>query len=313
VPDDSVLLVQDLAKTFKVGFARKVVDAVRGISFDVKRGEIFGFLGPNGAGKTTTIKMLMDLIRPTAGSIRLFGLSPRDMTSRRRVGYLPEQPYFYDYLTPVELMHFFGSIYGMDRAARAGRIDKLLRLVGVAYVRDRSLRSFSKGMVQRVGLAQSLIADPDLVVLDEPLSGLDPIGRREFKDIILGLKSAGKTVFFSSHILADIELLCDRIAIIDKGKLRYVGPLREFVLAGQKEVELIASGVAPEQAEALAGRCVKVETLGAQVKLVTSREAAPGVVSDLVQGGATVESVVPRSETLEDIFVRMAAPGGEAK
>lgn len=307
---DSIVVVEDLKKTFKLGFTRKVVEAVRGISFDVKQGEIFGFLGPNGAGKTTTIKMMMDLIRPTGGRIRLFGLPPGDTKSRLRVGYLPEQPWFYDCLTAVELLDFFGRLYGIERSERKKKIGVLLSLVGLSTVGTMPLRSFSKGMLQRIGLAQALIGDPELIVLDEPLAGLDPIGRKEIKDIIVGLRGAGKTVFFSSHILADIELLCDRIAIIDKGKLRYVGPLRDFVLTGQKEVEVVASRV-PEGALAAASKqALSVELLGEKVKLVLPRDVSPGVVRDFAAQGADIEAVTPRSETLEEIFVRMAAPGG---
>jgi ABC-2 type transport system ATP-binding protein len=306
---DQIMVVEDLKKTFKVGFARKVVEAVRGVSFTVSQGEIFGFLGPNGAGKTTTMKMLMDLIRPSSGRIELYGSSPGSIEARKRIGYLPEQPYFYDYLKPGELVDFFGQLYGVPRAVRRKRTDELLTLVGLDHARDRTLRKFSKGMLQRAGLAQALIADPELVILDEPLSGLDPIGRKELKDIIVSLQQRGKTVFFSSHILADIELLCDRLAIVDKGLLKYFGPTSEFVLRGQKEVEVIASNVTAAVKAAVAARADSLEDFGDKLKLLASRDEATAIVELLVKAGAQVDAVVPRSESLEEIFVRTSQEG----
>jgi ABC-2 type transport system ATP-binding protein len=306
---EPVMVVESLKKTFKVGFARKVVDAVRGISFVVEPGEIFGFLGPNGAGKTTTMKMCMDLIRPTSGRVLLFGSPPGSRAARQRIGYLPEQPYFYDYLKPVELLDFFGRLYGVPRGVRRKRIDELIALVGLDHARDRTLRKFSKGMLQRAGLAQALIGDPELVILDEPLSGLDPIGRKELKDIIVSLKQKGKTLFFSSHILADIELLCDRMAIVDKGRLKYFGPTADFVRKGQHEVEIVAMRVNGEVKAAVAAQALSVEDFGDKVKLLATREAVGPIVERLVGSGASVEAVIPRSESLEELFVRTAQEG----
>jgi ABC-2 type transport system ATP-binding protein len=312
---EPVLVIEDVKKTFKIGFARKVVEAVRGISFGVERGEIFGFLGPNGAGKTTTIKMCMDLIRPSGGSIRLFGLPPGSVEARRSVGYLPEQPYFYDYLKPGEILDFFGRLHGLSRPERKRRSGELLSLVGLSHAADRTLRRFSKGMLQRVGLAQALVGDPELVVLDEPLSGLDPIGRKEVKEIISSLKQRGKTIFFSSHILSDIELLCDRIAIIDRGKLRAAGPIRDFLHAEQSEVEIIASAVSDGLRTEVSALARSVQVLGRNVKIICDSQRSTALVEKLVKGAAAVESVVPRSETLEEIFVRMAQrkEGGMAR
>lgn len=306
---EPVLIIEDLHKTFRVGFARKTVNAVKGVSLFVNPGEIFGFLGPNGAGKTTTMKICMDLIRPTSGKVLLFGASPGSMAARKKIGYLPEQPYFYDYLKPGELLDFFGRLYGVPRRLRKKRIDELLELVGLSQARDRTLRKFSKGMLQRAGLAQALIGDPDLVVLDEPLSGLDPIGRKELKDIIVSLRQRGKTVFFSSHILSDIELLCDRIAIIDQGHLQYLGATRDFVHKGLNEVEIVAAAVSPESLEKLRPMVRSVEDFGSRQKFLAERENSAGVVKLLVSSGAQVESVIPRSETLEEIFVRLAREG----
>jgi len=314
MPEQVPILVESLSKTFRIGFERKVVDAVHNVSFAVPAGEIFGFLGPNGAGKTTTIKMCMDLIRPTSGAIRIFGRTPSDIDARARIGYLPEQPYFYDYLTPTELLDFFGRLYGMPSAELAKRIDEVLDLVGLSHARTRTLRKFSKGMLQRAALAQALLSHPDLVVLDEPMSGLDPIGRKEFKDIILSLRSRGCTVFFSSHILADVELLCDKIAIIDHGKLRFSGATRDFLSQGQAEVEVIASNV-PEQAlVAITPHVRSSERIGTTLKLLLDKQRVADVLAKLMESKAEIVSVVPRSETLEEIFFRTATgrPGANA-
>ena len=212
------LVFKGLEKEFKLGLGLTRVHAVRGVDLEVQPGEIFGYLGPNGAGKTTSMKMAMGLIQPTAGSIRVLGGDIVDPSIRRRIGYLPEHPFFYDYLTAFEILDFYGQLYELPRKVRRERIDSLLELVGLAHARDRTLRRFSKGMLQRVGIAQALIADPDLVILDEPLSGLDPMGRREVRNIIVSLREQGKTVFFSTHILNDIETICDRVAMIVEGQ-----------------------------------------------------------------------------------------------
>jgi ABC-2 type transport system ATP-binding protein len=306
-----VLTVDELKKTFKVGFTRKVVEAVRGISFQVEPGEIFGFLGPNGAGKTTTIKTIMDLIRPTSGRVEIFGKPPSDMDARLKVGYLPEQPYFYDYLKPAELLDFFGKLYGIGSAERKRRVDRLIERVGLGHARDRTLRRFSKGMLQRAGLAQALIGNPELVILDEPLSGLDPIGRKELKDVIANLRTEGKTVFFSSHILADIELLCDKIVIIDKGKMRFFGTVKDFLRTGRSEVEIVAAGVPEELLSRVASEGGTVDRFGNRVKLVVAGGKSRDLVNALLAGGADLEAVVPRSEGLEELFVRMAGKGEE--
>lgn len=307
-----ILEIIGVKKTFRIGFARKVVEAVRGIDFTVQAGEIFGFLGPNGAGKTTTIKMVMDLIRPNHGEIRLFGRKPSHLEARGKVGYLPEQPYFHDYLKPMELLDFFGQLHGLKSSVRRKRAQDLIERVGLGHAADRTLRRYSKGMLQRFGMAQALIADPELVILDEPLGGLDPIGRKELKDIIAELRKAGKTVFFSSHILADIELLCDKIAMVNKGRLIYTGPTRDFLQGGQREVEIVAAGVTPEIRQAIQTLSFAQEDYGERVKILCHTDRADEVVAFLVRGEARVESVVPRSETLEEIFVKTASQDGGA-
>jgi len=226
---DLAIDVHDLKKTYRTPFTRKRVEALRGVSFSVERGHIFGFVGPNGAGKTTTIRTLMGLIRPTSGRAMLLGHPLPSREARSRIGFLPESPYFYDYLTVGELCDLAGRLFGVAPAARRKRADELIARVGLAGARGLSLKKFSKGMLQRAGLAQALMNDPELVVLDEPMSGLDPIGRKEVRDLILELRDQGKTVFFSTHILSDVEAITDRVAIIARGQLQAHGTPAELV------------------------------------------------------------------------------------
>jgi ABC-2 type transport system ATP-binding protein len=247
---EQVVQIDQLRKVFKVGFWGRRVTAVDGVSLEVQRGEVFGFLGPNGAGKTTTIKILMGLIYPSGGRATLFGQSIGDPSAKAKVGFLPESPYFYDYLTSREFLRFYGHLFGLLGTALEKRIDELLELVGMTHARDLQLRKFSKGMLQRVGIAQALINDPELVILDEPMSGLDPIGRKEVRDLILRLKESGKTVMFSSHILHDAELLCDRVAMIMKGKLVACGHVSELIAGDSThEVEMVIDRLLPEALE----------------------------------------------------------------
>ncbi|MER3632838.1 MAG: ABC transporter, partial [Blastocatellia bacterium] len=213
--------IENLVKDYETGFLiKRRVRALDGISLKVERGGIFGFLGPNGAGKTTTIKILMGLLFPSSGTVRILGRELADRAVRRQIGYSPENPYFYDYLTPRELLRYFAEIFGLDSVAATDRIENLLDVVGLDPAkRDTHLRKFSKGLLQRVSLAQALINDPEIVFLDEPMSGLDPIGRREIRDLISSLQAEGKTIFMSTHILSDVEALCDRVAILRGGKV----------------------------------------------------------------------------------------------
>lgn len=222
--------VDGLTKDFLTGFWRpRPKRALDGVSFDVPPGEVFGLLGPNGAGKTTTLKLLMDLLRPTAGRAELFGRNARDPESRRQVGFVPEQPYFYDHLSADELLHYFAGLSGLTGAARAAKAAAALDRTGISAAdRRRPLRQFSKGMMQRVGLAQAIVHDPALIVLDEPMSGLDPIGRRDVREMILALRDEGRTILFSSHILSDAEQLCSRVGILAKGRLVKLGALDEL-------------------------------------------------------------------------------------
>ena len=219
----TVLKTQGLTKTYHTGFWGRRMVALEGLDLEVCRGEVFGFLGPNGAGKTTTLKLLMGLIYPTSGKAWILDKEIGDVAVKQHIGFLPESPYFYDYLTAEEFLRFYGQLFGLSRAVLSHRLDELFRLVGLSQVRKLQLRKFSKGMLQRIGIAQALVNDPQLVILDEPMSGLDPVGRKEIRDLILQLKTQGKTIFFSSHILHDAEVLCDRVGILIKGLMVALG------------------------------------------------------------------------------------------
>ncbi len=307
MPDDVILRVDGLAKTFRKPFTGKKVEAVRGVSFDVRRGEIFGFLGPNGAGKTTTIKMLTGLIQSTAGSASLFGLPVPSAESMGRVGFLPENPYVYPYLTPREFVSLCGSLNGVTGAKLKKRTEAVIERVGVAYAIDRPVRALSKGMLQRVGLAAALVHEPELLVLDEPMSGLDPVGRKEVRDLIVEERHAGRTVFFSSHILADIEMMCDRICILKKGEVVVSGSLRELLHADvrKSEIELVnvSDALAAELREM--GHVAKAMTNSLALE-VEGDTAVRAVLERALAAGATVESVRPKRESLEALFVQKA-------
>jgi ABC-2 type transport system ATP-binding protein len=304
--------VRDLKKTFRTPLRRRKVEAVKSVTLDVERGDIFGFLGPNGAGKTTTIKVLTGLVRPTAGTVKVLGGDPDDIRVKARVGFLPEQPYFYDYLKPSELLDIFGRLYGMSRDLRRRRIGELMERTGIAHAGDRVLRKFSKGMLQRVGIAQALLNDPELVILDEPMSGLDPIGRKDVIDLIASLKARGTTVFFSSHILADIERLCDRVVVLDKGVMRASGRLADLLSGGPDEREVLVRGGEGAVLPCVPG-VTRTEAISPGVsRLVCGGPDSNAVMSALLAAGLTILSVNERRMTLEELVVgRARASGGE--
>jgi ABC-2 type transport system ATP-binding protein len=309
VAADVAIDVEELTKTYVTPLLRRRVSALRGVGFQVRRGEIFGFLGPNGAGKTTTIRCLMGLVRATSGRARIFGRAVPSRAARARVGFLPEQPYFYDYLTVAELLDLSGRLFGLDAATRRRRADELIARVGLDRARGQSLRRYSKGMLQRAGLAQALINDPELVVFDEPMSGLDPIGRKEVRDLILELRDAGKTVFFSSHILTDVEAISDRVAIVIAGQIEEIGAPRELagrVLLGTDVTFRIDDPRGPA-ADEIAARGDRVRRGDQELTLTV---AAGADVDELLafarDRGARVIAVAPRHDTLEDLFMRRA-------
>ena len=303
---DLVVQTEQLSKIFRVGFWGKKVTAVDGINLEVRPGEVFGFLGPNGAGKTTTLKMLMGLIYPTSGQAWLFGQNLDDPQTKARLGFLPESPYFYDYLTSREFLGFYGHLFGLWGAVLDKRVDELLELVGMTHAKDLQLRKFSKGMLQRVGVAQALINDPELVVLDEPMSGLDPIGRKEVRDLILRLKESGKTVLFSSHILHDAEVLCDRVAMILKGRLVACGRVTDLLDQGvNHQVELVVDRLPPEGLDHLRPLIDKVVMQGDRMLVVLKSQQDVGGALEIIRAAkASLVSLTPQKGSLEDLFIR---------
>lgn len=305
---DVVLRAEGLAKTFRIGFLRRKVEAVREVTFDVKRGEVFGFLGPNGAGKTTSMKMLMGLVFPDKGRAEVLGHPVPNTTAKRRLGYLPESPYFYEYLTPEEFLDLVGALSDVPRAERRLRADRLIERVGLDHARGRPLRKFSKGMLQRVGIAQALMGEPELIVLDEPMTGLDPVGRKEIRDLILELKREGRTVFFSTHILPDVEMTCDRVAMVFAGRTTAVGPLGQLLSARLVSTDVVlvpGEGGPPSLPE---GARTHATAEGLTIDLPESADVDSFLAAALASG-ARIVSVSPRRESLEDLFIREAKAG----
>jgi ABC-2 type transport system ATP-binding protein len=304
-----ILRTQGLTKTFEVGFRRRRVRAVDALTLSVEEGEIFGFVGPNGAGKTTTIKMLMGLIFPTSGEAFIFDAPIPSKESKKRIGYLPENPSYHEFLTGREALRFFAKLAEVPSREARGRCDELLALVGLEHAADRQIRKYSKGMQQRLGIAQALVSDPAFVVLDEPMSGLDPIGRREVRDLILELKRRGKTVFFSTHILPDVETLCDRVGVIIGGTLRDVGRLGDLLSARVQSVEATLVVPAAARDRLAAGRVLAQEDDRFTVTFPDEATADAAVRAVLGSGGRIV-SLTPNRETLEDFFLRRLGEGG---
>ena len=299
--------IRDLTKDYPVGFwRRRNHRALDGLSLEIEHGEVFGFLGPNGAGKTTTLKLLMQLIFPTAGSAEILGRPVGDVAARHRIGYLPENPYFYDYLTAEELLTYLAHLFGYSTADARRRTATLLDRVGIGPERKRQLRKFSKGMVQRVGIAQALLNDPDVIFLDEPMSGLDPLGRREVRSLILELRDQGRTVFFSSHILADAEALCSRVAILAGGRLVAAGRLNEMLAFQVRGWELVLANLRPDVVTRLGSRVRRATEISKErYALELSTDEHPErLLAELVATGASLVSLNPIRDTLEDFFVR---------
>jgi ABC-2 type transport system ATP-binding protein len=306
-----VLRVSDLYKTFHIGFFRKRVEAVRGVSFEVAQGETFGLLGPNGAGKTTTLKSMLRLIHPDRGSIELFG-KPLSLESTFRLGYMPENPYVYQYLRAPEFLDLCGRLLKMDRYKREKRVDELLETVGLSHAVDRPIGRFSKGMMQRVGLAQALLHDPELLILDEPMSGLDPIGRRQVREIIMEQRRRGKTLIFTSHVLSDVEMLCDRIAIINRGQVVARGTLDELLRREVRRVRLQLENVSPGLKQQLEQRGYSLREHEQTLHVLIEGDSELNVLlAEVLREGALVREVEPERETLEDLFVRKAMASGD--
>jgi ABC-2 type transport system ATP-binding protein len=305
----AIIEMENLTKDFQVGFWKKhPVRALDHLNLSVERGEVFGFLGPNGAGKTTTLKILMSLIRPTEGQAHVLGEPVTSVSMRRRIGYLPENPYFYDYLTAEELLRYVGTLFGMQQPALGNRVRSLLEDLGLGDARKLQLRRFSKGMIQRIGLAQAMINDPEVIFLDEPMSGLDPLGRREVRQAILGLKSRGATVFFSSHILPDVEALCDRVAILNRGRLRQVGALHDILKVQIEAHEIVLAGISVDVAAGLRPLCDAMTPMGERLQLRAGRpQQVEEIISYAMAHGVGLVSVNPIRPSLEDYFFHEVA------
>jgi ABC-2 type transport system ATP-binding protein len=298
---DIQLSVSDLQKTFHPGLFEPSVEVLKGLSFEVRRGEIFGFLGPNGAGKTTTIKAITEIISPDAGEIRVCGLPHTSLDAKRRLGFMTESPYFYRHLTGREFLRFCGELLGLDRRGLEGRISKVLDEVAMGDRSSRSMGTYSKGMLQRVALAQALLGEPELLILDEPMSGLDPVGRRQVRDTILAQAAAGVTVFFSSHIIPDVEMICDRVAIIIDGRVHAIGAVSELVSEEASTYEVAFIGVQP--AELKTPVVADHVASGASWVRVAAKDRDT-LLGELSDRGAEIVSLNPVRMTLEDLLMR---------
>ena len=299
---------EGLTKDYPVGFWQaKKRRALDNLSLRVETGEVLGFLGPNGAGKTTALKLLVGLIFPTAGTARILGQPISDVNMHRKIGFLPEQPYFYDYLTAPELLDYFARFYGFNAAERRERVDRYLKKVGLEDARKTQLRKYSKGMLQRAGLAQAILHDPEVVILDEPMSGLDPVGRREVREIILDLKREGRTILFSTHILSDAEMICDRVAVLVGGKLRGVGSPEQIVSVKTHGMEILFE---PRDGQSLpAAFAGKATSIGNRRRIEVADSELYGALEQLKASGASVLSVTQIKPTLEDYFLDLVGAG----
>ncbi len=277
MPSESVIEVRNLSKVYRDFWGRKKVQALNSLSLDVRKGEVFGLLGPNGSGKTTTLKLLLGLLFPTEGEVTVLGKPAHDVTKNERIGYLPEESYLYRFLNADETLDFYGRLFDMPAAQRKQRRDELISMVGLDHARRRQLKEYSKGMTRRIGLAQALINDPDLVMLDEPTSGLDPLGTRDMKDLIIKLKEQGKTVVMCSHLLADVQDVCDRIAILYGGELKVMGGVTEL-LETHETTQILTSALKPDAVQEIEGV--------------------------LKKHGATLKQVAHPTSTLEELFLR---------
>ena len=301
---ETIVRVEGLVKDFRPGFGLRKKRVLHGISFQVRRGEIFGFIGPNGAGKTTTLKVLMGLIRASAGRAELLGHDVGESSYRREIGFAPESPYFYDFLTGREILSFYARLCDVEPARIRGRVEEVLAQVGLTHAGGARLRTYSKGMLQRIGIAQALVHDPSVLFLDEPMSGLDPVGRKEIRDLIVRLNAEGKTVFMNTHILSDVEMICDRVAIIVAGRIAYEGALEAFD-GDRKLYDLTLSSLPPDFAEEVEAQLeVKLGGRGERVTLRLGEKEMNELLQAALARGARLEELVRHREDLEALFLR---------
>jgi ABC-2 type transport system ATP-binding protein len=304
--------ILDLEKTYFVGFWHKRPKvALRPLRLTIEEGEVFGFLGPNGAGKTTTLKLLMGLVFPTAGTAKILGRDLTDPDVKSQIGFLPEQPYFYDHLTARELLNYYGQLSGVPAKERSSRVEQMLARVGLSDAAGTQLRKFSKGMLQRVGLAQAILHNPKLVFLDEPMSGLDPMGRREVRDLIQQLRHEGKTVFFSTHILSDAEALCDRVGVIQHGELRGVGAVAELMAQNQGKIEIVF--YAQDIPAALISLGAEASVSGEMVNAVLAEEQQDAALDILRREHIKLVSLMPVRKSLEEYYIQKVRPAENKK
>ena len=309
----SLLRLESVVKTYRDPMTLRPFTAVDGVSLTLERGEIFGLLGPNGAGKTSTIKMILGLTRPTRGLIRIEGRDPWDPDARRKLGYLPENPCFYDHLNAMEYLELVGSLFGIRAKTRRARAEALLQRLGLSAHARKPLRKFSKGMTQRVGIAQALLNEPNFLVLDEPMSGLDPIGRSDVKQLLREERERGTTILMTSHVLAETESLCDRVAILHAGRVLEVGTVKGL-LSSVVEWEIGLESLPADRALALRAQGHRADAVGARwVVRVGSESSLQGILRELVGAGIKIDSVEPRRESLEDHFVRALGASREGR
>lgn len=304
---ENAIEIRDLTKSFRNKVTREDILAVDHLNLDVQKGEIFGFLGPNGAGKTTTIKMLLGLIFPTAGTASILGYPPGEILAKKQISYLPESPYFYEHMTGFEVLDFYGTLFGIPTGERHKRVEELLTQVGLAKARNKKLRHYSKGMLQRVGLAQALINDPKVLFLDEPTSGLDPIAHQEIRELIVRLREEGRTVFLSSHQLSDVEMICDRVSILNHGKLLRVGSMKD--LLAQQTTHIVASDVTETAHKQIQEYIPDAELVSGLLTARTDQGHATSVAQIIIQNGGSIIQITPIQKTLEEIFMETIREG----
>jgi len=311
-PPTDIVKVESIVKDFRPGFGLIRKRVLHGISFSVRRGEIFGFVGPNGAGKTTTLKILMGLIHAQGGSATILGHDIGESEYRRHVGFLPENPYFYDFLSGAEFLDFYARVSGVPAQERPARVANLLEQVGLTGAARARLRTYSKGMLQRIGIAQAIVHDPEIVFLDEPMSGLDPIGRKEVRDLILRLNGEGKTIFMNTHILSDVEMLCHRVAILVKGKIRYTGSSEEFLASEERSADVVLSRLPADAVMIIEERFgVSMRGQGDQVEMRISEKDVKDLLRLALDVGSEIVSVTPHRVSLETIFLSAVSQGSE--